>query len=47
MTELDEHVVLREGLLARLRSARGLRRFTAGEVLLEPGGGSIRVGARE
>jgi thioredoxin reductase (NADPH) len=37
MPELDEHVRLSEVDLARLRAAGSLRRFAAGEVLLEPG----------
>jgi len=37
MSELDEHVRLSEPHLVRLRAAGELRRFTAGEVLLEPG----------
>jgi thioredoxin reductase (NADPH) len=35
--ESDEHVRLSEAQVARLRSAGVLRRFTTGEVLLEPG----------
>jgi hypothetical protein len=35
--ELDAHVRLSDDQLARLRAAAELRRFTTGEVLLEPG----------
>ena len=35
--ELDEHVRLGDDQLARLQAAAELRRFTTGEVLLEPG----------